>query len=63
MASYSQKEFGDILANADLSGFTHLLKGNLKRYIVGLTNNQERNLAMLTRQAAFFDGLFTSVTV
>jgi hypothetical protein len=50
-----EKRIAGILSDANLSGFTELLKGDrIKRYVVAFTDNGERSIGLLAAQARFF---------
>ena len=51
-----------ILESVDLEGFTAPIKGELKRYVVGLTMNTNADLEVLQAQASSFSSL-ESVTI
>lgn len=59
----SPEELEEILSKVDLSGFTHLFRGNPKRYVVGLTNNTEWCVPSLALQVFFYSTQFEAVWV
>lgn len=63
MAIYSPEELGKILASADLSWFTVLLKWQLYRYVVAFTDNVDPSLELLSSQAMLFGSYFDSLTI
>ena len=63
MVEITTEQLGWALANADLSGFTNSLKGEPKRFIIGLTNNVERDLKLLVEQASYFKSFFSTLTI
>lgn len=53
----------EVLASADLSWFTVMLKGEQLRYVVGLTNNKERSVNLLVEQYYFYAQVYDSVSI
>ena len=60
---FTKKELEAILSQVDLTWFTHCVKGTLKRYVVGLTNNTERSVDVLMGQIMYYGSMNENLTI
>lgn len=61
--SITLEKLESILSVEDLTGFTYPLRGDVWRYVVGLTNNTSRTLDLLLSQAIVLWLIFNSLTI
>lgn len=59
----SQGRLKEILAIEDLTGFTFPLKGDYRRYVVGLTNNYVWSIEILIGQIEFFNQMYDQINI
>ncbi len=56
-------ELGGLLEHVTLDGFTLPLRGEVQRYVVGLTHNTELNLQLLVDQVNLYATMYDPINV